>query len=334
MLQVVSELVGVHAQVASSAELTLWARVRDLEPDAVRRALWEERSLVKLWAMRGTLHLAPAGEHALWRDALSTYKHWRKAPWERAFGLGEGEVDALVAAVGEALRGRCLTREELAAAAGSEALRDNWGAVLKPPSFLGLLCFAPSDGRRVRFTSPATWLGGGDAEAHDDPVGELMLRYLATHGPAPREDVARWWSGTTPAQTERILERAGAVPVEIEGERAWAADERIDTEPVETVRLLPAFDQYVVAATRHAERLLPDPALKPRVYRSQGWLTPVLCVDGRFDGVWRHERKSRRVLVSIEPFRRLPKRVRAAAEREAELLAGFLGGNLELTWAG
>ena len=81
MLDVVSELVGLHAQVMSSAELTLWARVDGLEPDAVQRALWEERSLVKLWAMRGTLHLAAAREYALWRDALSTYGHWRRPSW-------------------------------------------------------------------------------------------------------------------------------------------------------------------------------------------------------------------------------------------------------------
>src|SRR6266545_3230945 len=71
-LQVVADIAGLHAQVMSSAELTLWARVGDLEPDAVRRALWAERTLVKTWAMRGTLHLLPADELPLWQAALST----------------------------------------------------------------------------------------------------------------------------------------------------------------------------------------------------------------------------------------------------------------------
>ncbi|HET7517197.1 MAG TPA: crosslink repair DNA glycosylase YcaQ family protein, partial [Actinomycetes bacterium] len=60
MLEVVAGIAGLHAQVMSSAELTLWARVEGPAPAAVRRALWEERSLVKTWAMRGTLHLLPA----------------------------------------------------------------------------------------------------------------------------------------------------------------------------------------------------------------------------------------------------------------------------------
>ncbi len=50
MFAVASRLCGLHAQVFSSAFLTLWARVEDLDRQAVQRALWEERTLVKTWA--------------------------------------------------------------------------------------------------------------------------------------------------------------------------------------------------------------------------------------------------------------------------------------------
>ena len=66
MLNVASELCGLHAQVMSSAELTLWARVEGLGPEAVKKALWKDRSLVKLWAMRGTLHLLTAADYPMW----------------------------------------------------------------------------------------------------------------------------------------------------------------------------------------------------------------------------------------------------------------------------
>lgn len=59
LLAVASRLCGLHAQFMSSAELTLWARVEDLDPTAVASALWQDRTLVKTWAMRGTLHLLP-----------------------------------------------------------------------------------------------------------------------------------------------------------------------------------------------------------------------------------------------------------------------------------
>ena len=47
-------------------------------------------------------------------------------------------------------------------------------------------------------------------------------------------------------------------------------------------------------------------------------------------GIWRHERKGKRLEVEVEPFRRLPKARRAEVEAEAERLATFLDGELAL----
>jgi len=91
-------------------------------------------------------------------------------------------------------------------------------------------------------------------------------------------------------------------------------------------------DAVAVAASGHAHELLPAGTDRARVYRPQGWLTPVLAVDGLMRGVWRHERKGRRLMVEIAPLAKLPKWVREGAEREAELLAGFLGGDLSMSF--
>jgi uncharacterized protein YcaQ len=114
LLAVASRLCGLHAQVMSSAELTLWARVEDLDRRAVERALWEDRTLVKTWAMRGTLHLLPADELSLWHAALSTSQRFLKpAWWQKYFGITIEELDRLTEAVTAALDGRVMTRDEL-----------------------------------------------------------------------------------------------------------------------------------------------------------------------------------------------------------------------------
>jgi hypothetical protein len=84
-------------------------------------------------------------------------------------------------------------------------------------------------------------------------------------------------------------------------------------------------------ASRDAPHFLPGP-FRDRIYRPQGWLSPVLLVDGRMDGVWKYERKGSRLLVQIEPFVDLPVWARQAAEQEVERLALFLGGELDLRW--
>ena len=348
-LRVVAEICGLHAQVMSSAELTLAARVDGLDLDAVGRALWSERSLVKTWAMRGTLHLLPAAEFPLWQAALSTRRPWEARSWQRGFGVSLAELERLNAAVAEALDGRLLTREELAAEVarltGSEALggklRESWGALLKPAAALGLLCFAPSQGQQVRFTRPDRWLGGWTGHDPEAAMDAVTRRFLAASGPVTREDFARWWGIPSPARAARLLERLGeeVARVEVEGMAAYALAADVAglaaAEPGRppAVRLLPAFDQYVVTATRQAGQLMPGP-FKARVYRPQGWLSPVLLVGGRMEGVWRQEARGRRLVVTIEPFAGPPPaRVRRAAEAEAERLAAFSGAELELRWA-
>lgn len=343
---VVERVCGLHAQVMSSAELTLWARVEGLERSTVAHALWETRRLVKTWAMRGTLHLLPAAEYGLWLGALGEFEHYRRDGWLRGWGLTRAEMDALIAAVDVALDGRLLTRAELAAevtrTSGSERLGElvggSWGSLLKPAAYEGRLCFASSAGQNVRFTRPETWLGTIARVEPADARRELARRFLAVNGPTTREDYARWW-GLTPAQAGRRLASLDdkVEEVSVEGERrlmlAGDGARAAACGPAGVVRLVPAFDQYVVGATRHAAALLPSADLRARIYRAQGWLSAVVLVDGLMEGVWRWERRGRRLAVAVEPFRRQPAAVRAGVAREAERLAEFLGGALELTWS-
>ena len=193
LVGVVERICGLHAQVMSSAELTAWARVEELAPDAVSKALWKQRSLVKLWAMRGTLHLLPARELGLWLGATATYEHYLKPTWLRGFETTEKELEALIAAIDKSLDGRLFTREELGeeiervtrSKGVREKVQGSWGPFLKPASFQGKLCFGPSEGQRVRFTSPASWLKGPlEIAPAEEAVAEITRRYLGAFGPA------------------------------------------------------------------------------------------------------------------------------------------------------
>ena len=348
MLAVASRLCGLHAQVMSSAELTLWARVEGLKRQAVQRALWQDRTLVKTWAMRGTLHLLPAAELPLWHAALSTSRRYsRPKAWQTNFGITIAELERLTEAIGAALDGRVMTREELAqevgriigsSAFGAKLAEGSWGTILKPAAFTGRLCFGPSLGQRVRFTRPNTWVGAEwEPVESQGATADITRRFLAAHGPATYHDLARWWGGGSVATARQWIASLGdeVSSVDLDGAQAWmlTADARKirDLSPVRSVRLLPGFDQYVIAASRHAEHLLPGD-LRSRVYRPQGWISPVLLVNGLMHGIWRHEIKGSRVEVVIEPFVKVPVWVRRAAGQEADRLAAFLGCTLSLGW--
>jgi hypothetical protein len=70
LLKVVAAICGMQAQVMSSVELALWARIEGLTPADVRDALCKQRRLVKTWAMRGTLHVLRADDYLRWQRPL------------------------------------------------------------------------------------------------------------------------------------------------------------------------------------------------------------------------------------------------------------------------
>src|SRR5688572_965181 len=80
-VEIARRLAGVQAQVASSAELAVAVRGGGPAGGAVPRALWEDRTLVKTWVMRGTLHLLPADQAPSYLALCATVRHWEKPSW-------------------------------------------------------------------------------------------------------------------------------------------------------------------------------------------------------------------------------------------------------------
>jgi hypothetical protein len=192
----------------------------------------------------------------------------------------------------------------------------------------------------VRFTRPNTWLAAAQTPVDPQAATEAVTRrFLAAYGPATYHDLARWWNGGGVSAARRWIGALGeeVTPVELEGLQAWMladhAREICELPSSRSARLLPAFDQYVVGASWHASHLLPGD-LRSRVYRPQGWISPVLLINGRMEGIWRHELKGSGIEVVIEPFTKNPAWARRAAAQEAERLAAFIGGRLSLVWKG
>jgi hypothetical protein len=212
--------------------------------------------------------------------------------------------------------------------------------LLKPPAFRGELCFAPSSGTKVRFTHPRGWLPDAPAPADPEAAGrELARRYLGAYGPASPAELGRW-TGTTTQHGRAWLDLLGPdelAPVDVEGQELVCLREDLgalaEAEPLDPacVRLLPAYDVHTIGTAKDAEATVPADR-RSAVWASAGRVLPVILVAGRMAGTWRHER-GRRLRVELSPWERLPGPARAAAEAEAERLAGVLGGELDLAWA-
>src|SRR5436309_8287538 len=69
--EIVATICGAHAQVLSAAELSIGLRLAGITRTAIRQALWSERSLVKTFGPRGTVHLLPTQDLPMWTGALT-----------------------------------------------------------------------------------------------------------------------------------------------------------------------------------------------------------------------------------------------------------------------
>jgi len=122
-------------------------------------------------------------------------------------------------------------------------------------------------------------------------------------------------------------EAENIVEVDIEGSKAGTLESDLPelesakiNEPV--VRLVPYFDSFLLGHKSHLN--IVDEKNRKKVYRSQGWVSPVLLVDGRAQGVWSHVQKKNDLEVKITPFSKLSNQVTERAKEEASDLGRFL----------
>src|SRR5215211_9150838 len=91
-------LCGVHAQILSAAELSIGRRIQGATRRDVRRALWDERSLVKTFGPRGTVHLLPTRDLPMWTGALSALPRPR-SPFADEVRLTDAQTELVLAAI-------------------------------------------------------------------------------------------------------------------------------------------------------------------------------------------------------------------------------------------
>jgi hypothetical protein len=332
LVEVIRELGGVHAQVQASAELQLAARVQGITQQDVRDALWRDHTLVKAWTLRGTLHLHPAAELPLWfaaRRAVSPESSSGLAEWTDPKGVLHPSVSAaeakeIRAAVWEALDGRALLREELAAEVARRVGSRHAARVRSGFAFFTSdLCQGPPQGNKVALVRPDQWIETWRKVEEQDALREVCRRYLGTYGPARPTDFRAWFG---PASFDRLA----LDEVDVEGRSAFvlAGDTDFQT-PQSSVRLLPEYDVYVMGF-REREFLVPDAVRKQVAVHGRGrYEGPAgvrfLLVDGMAAGLWERRKRGKRVELDVAPAKKLTRAQRNALDDEAERIGEFLG---------
>jgi hypothetical protein len=334
LANVVGDIGGVQAQVMSAAELQVAVRV-DCRVEDVRNALWKDRSLVKTWLMRGTLHLAKSDDLPTYIGAMSAlWKSQMRPSWLTYMQTTEAEFWEIVDQVGAALDGKPLTREELIAIVGKgrsdrirQLLGSGWGGMLKPAARSGLLCFGPNRGQSVTFVRPERWLRSWRRVDKDTALARMARRYLSAYGPATKADFARWW-GPWPGVGNAAWSALGdeLLTVSVGGASMQILERDIDalrTASVgDPVQLLPAFDTYLMGYAKRDH--LVGREFASRVSRTAGWISACVLLNGEAIGTWTHAVKNGKLQIMVSPFKQIGASVRSEVTKRARVIGDAL----------
>jgi len=328
---VVRALAGIQAQDFAAAGLAVRARSVGLTGADVTRARTEERSVVRTWALRGTLHLL-AAEDVGWLTALL-------APGclagDRRRRLALGLDDATCARAARLLRdalaaGGPLTRAEIVAALAAHGVALEGQAaphLLYYAAFSGLICGGPDRGAQPTYALLADWAPPGPALPPDAAAAELARRYLAAYGPAAPADMAAW-SGLPLAAVRAGWARIAAElrEVDLAGAPAWLPAARaawLDEPLTPPPRLLGAFDTYLLGY--RGRDLTVDAAHAAHINAGGGMVRPALLLAGRAAGTWLLRRGPGGLRMEVTPFAALPAGAAAGLAAEAADVGRFLG---------
>ena len=344
-LAVARSLVCLHATDAVTVFLAIQARSNDIAPADVERALYDERSLVRMLAMRRTLwavprELVPVVFAAATKAVAATQRKrlegflresgvtTRPGPWITRAG---NAAVAAVAARGEAMttdvtRDVALLAKKLHFGTGKWKVEQSTGARVLPQMAM--------EGRLIRGRPRGTWISpqfrwvttedwlGGPIEELDVAVAqaELLRRWLAAFGPATEADI-RWWPGWTAREARAALAAVAPAEVDLGGGTGYVLADDLEptSAPERSAALLPTLDPTTMG---WKEREWYLGAHGPTLFDTNGNAGPTIWWDGRIVGGWSQRRDGEIKLGLLED---VGSDARAAIDVEVARLQAWIG---------
>lgn len=298
----------------------------------VERAI-ADKSVIRSWPMRGTIHLMPA-EDARWMVRLLAPRLDPKLTGNyRRAGLTSETIKQAGDVIAKTLSGNQCTRAEVYAALNAAGIETSGRNGEQRGMHLivhwarhGLICVTPRKGKQQTFALMDEWMPGGTELSGEEALAEMARRYFRSHGPATLKDLA-WWTGATLTEVKRAVE---AIKAEfdretIAGVEHWLSPELSPARKAPRAFLLPPFDEYTIA---YADRgAVVD---RERLAASGHGIGSNLIIDGRLAGLWKRTLKKDHVAIEFDLLRPLTSEQKALVPEAVEPYARFLGLSPEI----
>jgi hypothetical protein len=311
---------------------SLWAiglRMKKATEKDIEKAI-ANKEMVRTWPMRRTLHfVAPEDVRWMLKLMASRMVAGSKNRTLKMYGLTDEMVNRGKDLFTKALeKEKILMRDEMYKVmekGGIDPVGGRGLHLLCRIAQEGLICFGPRKGKQATFVLIDQWIPKCKEISRDEALGELVLRYFTSHGPATVQD-CMWWSSLPGVDIKRGIEIVGSklMKVIVEGKTYWMSKnvQSINSDSL-TTYLLPAFDEYFVAYkdreavlhTAHKQHINPG---------NNGMLSPTIVVNGQIVGTWKREFKGKGAIIKLSTFMRASIEKQKSLKQEANRYGVFL----------
>jgi hypothetical protein len=319
-VEAVRWLTAMQAQDYPGALTSIALRTTQRTRASVEAAL-TAGEVVRSWPMRGTLHFV-AAEDLHWMLGLTSERMIAGAAARRAaLELDTPAIEhARELAIGALQGGKRLRREALLAvwdAAGLLTAPQRGYHLIWHLAQTGTLCLGPVSGAEQEFVLLDEWVPGPRRLEREEALGEWILRYFRSHGPATLKDFA-WWTKLTikDAKIGLAIARPQLERIEVEGaeyfmDPATPALLESNYDCAEGTFLLPGFDEFLLGYQDRSAAL-------PREYAGRivpggnGMFLPTVIYAGEVVGTWKRTKRGAKQSVQAVPFSEFPAAVESA----------------------
>jgi hypothetical protein len=328
--EIARSIAGAQAQDVYAGPLTFRSRSRKLTGEDIRRARTEERSLLRTWVMRTTIHLIPTEDAGWWLPIFEPgIEKWSRRRLSQ-LGMPAGQEDKALRVIAKALADEGpLTRPEAAQRVVEAGVKLNEHTRLHVVGLAvtsGIACLGPDRGKTSCLIRREDWIGKPPPFDRDRALAELARLYIRAFAPATDRDFA-YWSGLPLRDVRASLE---AISKEIEevrvGDQTMLAPRgglpRLPA--IGQVRMLGNFDTYLLGWKDRAFSVDSEHAQHVKE-GGGGWIRPVILEDGIVVGGWRFKRKDGGLEITLNLPRAERERLAAKIDAEVADIARFEG---------
>lgn len=308
-------MTGFHSSDPATVYLSARARVSAFKQGDLEAALYENKSLVRILAMRRTMFVVPVELapmlHYSSTVALMSAERRRLENMVESSGIAEDGaswVSEMTERTLDALRKRGeavatdLTKDVPELGEKITFYKKDGSVLTRVGMSTRILFLLAAEGRILRGRPKGSWVSslyrwapmddwlGGPMPEMSKPEAQsaLLARWLATFGPGTELDM-KWWTGWPVTQVRAALATIGAAEVELEGGTGYVLPN--DPGPGDTVEpwvaLLPSLDPTTMGWKERDWYLGPH---APRLFDTNGNAGQTIWVDGRIVGGWGQRR--------------------------------------------